>query len=129
MVAAVAGSASVLAIAPAHAVNWDWGPWYEKYAGYDAGATAYFEEHGDRLKLCDTSTDGYRAHVRVESNRTSNLVYRFSDTYDNGRCSYIDANDRSYSNLRENTWYTIWVGEGTSSVTRNWKPYEIYNDH
>lgn len=59
MVAAAGGTAAVLATTPAHALNWDWGPWYSGDSG-DKGGVAYFEEHGDRLKVCDIDSDGLR---------------------------------------------------------------------
>lgn len=129
-VAAMGLGAMMMAATPATAIDWDHGPW----ASTDAspGAKAYFEEHGDRVKICDTDSDSYAALVEVYEGR-NDLVERYSiwDSRDDGRCTYADASTDQYSNLRENRWHTFRVCKVRPSDwdTKNCKYYRAVNDH
>ncbi|MFD4140303.1 hypothetical protein [Streptomyces sp. NPDC058572] len=123
-VAAMVLASGALTTSPAAALDWDWGPYYSS----GRGAKVYFEEHGDQFKVCDIKTDGYRAVVWVTTSSNRYLM-DFSDSKNDGRCSYSKASDGSFYNLPENTWIEI-----TACVTNGngcqlpGTTYNIYND-
>ncbi|MET8448031.1 hypothetical protein [Streptomyces sp. NPDC005209] len=130
MIAAV----STLATTPASAIDWDWGPYYTVDAK-PHGATMYFEERGDILKVCDTESDSKHAIAYVNMG-TQDLdeMYTLTDWHNDGKCSYARASDGSWYNLPENRWYSLTIcraynDTGDTQFSSCSKYYRIYNDH
>ncbi|MER6353076.1 hypothetical protein ABT186_14830 [Streptomyces sp. NPDC001634] len=122
MVAVAAVSATVVATSPAAAITYGYGPWYDG----TKGAVAYFEKHGDHIKVCDIKSDGDYAWVYVYDETKKEFRYSLTDTKNDGKCHYASAADGGWYDLPEKHWFMITVHNG------NWdskaKSFEIYNN-
>ncbi|MFC8125419.1 GNAT family N-acetyltransferase [Streptomyces sp. NPDC057302] len=98
---AVSALLALTATTPASA---DGGWWHSR--DNPTGAKAYFKEHGDKVTVCDTDTDGYKALVQVMTFNES-LAYQFHDNRDNSKCTSRSA--RSGYDLFENQTYKFRV--------------------
>ncbi|GLW44484.1 hypothetical protein Stsp02_01460 [Streptomyces sp. NBRC 14336] len=108
----------------AQALDWDHGPLY------DTGkhAAAYIEEHGDRLKVCDTKTDGKKAWVNVFDYYSGDLVYSLTDEKNDGKCSYRGASDGGKYNLAEYHKFDVIVSHEPSDNSGSYH-FQFLNDH
>ncbi|MFG3253660.1 hypothetical protein [Streptomyces sp. NPDC048172] len=123
-VALAAAAASLLTASPASAISWDWGPYYDS----SKGVKVYFEEKGDRLKVCDIKSDGkwVMAWVDVQGGKSIYLA----DTKNDGKCRYSKASDSSYYNLPEKKWIEITPCTSTGNMCdTTGKTRSFYNDH
>ncbi|MBO8197814.1 hypothetical protein ACFW4X_11345 [Streptomyces smyrnaeus] len=128
-ISALAMGAFVVAMSPgsAQAINWDHGPMYSGDKG-DKAASAYFEEHGDHVKVCDIDSDGKKAWVNVYDEMTNDFLYSLTDTKNDGKCSYRHASDGGKYNLPENHDIGFTVSYEPSN-NPNPGYYIYFNDH
>ena len=106
------------------ATDWDWGPYYNS----SRGAKVYFEEHGDKFKVCDIKSDGQRALVWV-TDSSNHYLLDLSDSKNDGKCTYSSASMGGIYNLPEKKLEItacVTVGNGCQFPGET---YEIYNDH
>ncbi|MGH3118506.1 MAG: hypothetical protein ACRDP3_12760 [Streptomyces sp.] len=133
LVAAALGGTLMVSMMPASAaIDWDYGPYYTTDASPRSGKV-YFEEYGDRVKICDTESDSNHVVVHVSVGQsTYNHVYSTMDGKNDGDCSYSYASDNSQAhNLPENRWIGIEICRESNSTYRETycsSRYRIYND-
>ncbi|GAB2822002.1 hypothetical protein [Streptomyces daliensis] len=113
-----AGAAVTLSAGSASAINWDHTRTYD-------GARVYFEEHGDIVKVCDTSKNGHAAEANVYENSPGDVGYTITVTTGTGTCKSRRASQGPMYNLMEgNNTYINLDGNGGTSYTYKW-----LNDH
>ncbi|MET9319865.1 hypothetical protein ABZX75_06650 [Streptomyces sp. NPDC003038] len=126
-ISALTMAAFAVAMAPGSAqaaIDWDHGPMRDG----GSAAAAYFEEHGDHVKVCDTKTDGKKAWVNVFDHMTGDFLYSLTDTQNDGKCSYRSASDGGVYNLPENHNIGFSVSIEPSD-NRDSEYYVYFNDH
>ncbi|MEU5476888.1 hypothetical protein [Streptomyces mirabilis] len=124
LVAGAVVAAAVIPTSPAAALNYGYGPWYNS----SKGAVAYFEKHGDHIKICDVKTDGWYANIYIYDETAKRFQIDLSDTKNDGHCHYSSAADGGYFNLPENHWFKMTVNVTRGGGSERIKSYEIYNN-
>ncbi|MFE7038511.1 hypothetical protein ACFU9X_03390 [Streptomyces atratus] len=124
LVGIAALTAGVMASSPAAAISYGYGPWYNP----TKGAKAYFEKHGDHIKICDIKTDGSKALVQVWDTKYDREQARLTDSFNDGKCSYSSAAKGGKYNLPENRWFEFLICIENKSGGGQCNSYNIYND-
>ncbi|MEU9025649.1 hypothetical protein [Actinomadura sp. NPDC048394] len=106
---ATAGNASATTLPPASG-----GGWEHVYSA--TGVKVYVKEHGDQIKVCDTSANGHAAIVKVNDiteNSHHGHAYTAKDKTSGGPCVIHTASQGGAYNLYEGDEYGLfYVGNG-----------------
>ncbi|MFJ3235964.1 hypothetical protein [Streptomyces sp. NPDC086787] len=124
LAAGAAVTAGVVGASPAAAITYGYGPWYNE----NKGAVAYFEKHGDHIKICDIKSDDMYANIYVYDKTAKRFQVDLSDTKNDGHCHYSSAADGGSFNLPENHWFEMTVSVTRGGGSERYKTYEIYNN-
>lgn len=96
---------------------------------FDYSGEAYFTEHGDKVKICDTDADGYavKMWVSLDNAYGPNLYSFYRGGEDN--CATHEASEGGAYNLPENRYIGFLFCRYKDGQESECRAYKFYNDH
>ncbi|ATO15569.1 hypothetical protein CO540_18415 [Micromonospora sp. WMMA2032] len=96
---------------------------------FDYSGEAYFTEHGDILKICDTDADGYAVKMYVSLDDAYGAT-RYSFTRGGeGNCATHRASEGGAYNLPENRYIGFLFCRYKDGHESECRAYRFYNDY
>ncbi|MEH0937276.1 hypothetical protein [Micromonospora psammae] len=96
---------------------------------FDYSGEAYFTEHGDIVKICDTDADGYAVKMYVAlDNADGAPLYSFTRGGE-GNCATHQASEGGVYNLPENRYIGFQFCRYKDGHAGECENYRFYNDH
>ncbi|WP_346537228.1 hypothetical protein [Micromonospora sp. DPT] len=96
---------------------------------FDYSGEAYFTEHGDILKICDTDADGYAVKMFVSLDDAYGApLYEFSRSGE-GNCATHQASEGGAYNLPENRYIGFLFCRWKDGHDSECRAFRFYNDY